>query len=58
MNDPSWRIDPAHLPQRIELELSAEVHERLEELSRRTGRSIRDLAEEMIYRQAAQLPNP
>lgn len=58
MNNQSWNVDPARLPKRIDLELSAEVYERLEDLSRRTGRSIRDLAEEMIYRQAVQLPNP
>jgi predicted DNA-binding protein len=58
MNNQPWNVDPARLPKRIDLELSAEVYERLEDLSRRTGRSIRDLAEEMICRQAVQLPNP
>jgi hypothetical protein len=58
MTEHSWRIDPARLPRRLDLEIQPEVYSVLEQLSARTGRSIRDVAEELIHRQAARLPNP
>jgi predicted DNA-binding protein len=36
------------MPRRLDLELSEEAYEALEMLSRRTGRSIRDLVEDLI----------
>jgi hypothetical protein len=36
------------MPRRLDLELSEEVFAALEALSRRTGRSIRDLVEDFI----------
>ncbi len=36
------------MPRRLELELSEEAYAALELLSRRTGRSIRDLVEDVI----------
>jgi len=36
------------MPRRLDLEVSEEVYEALEVLSRRTGRSIRDLVEDFI----------
>ena len=43
-----WKLDPTKLPRRLDLDLSDEVYEALEALSRRTGRPIRDLVEDFI----------
>ena len=58
MTEHSWRIHPARLPQRLELDIRPEVYSHLERLSARTGRSIRDLAEALIHQQAGRLPTP
>jgi hypothetical protein len=44
----SWKLDSSKMPIRLHLDLSEEVYEALEALSRRTGRPIRDLAEDFI----------
>ena len=41
------------MPKRLELDLSDEVYEALDALSRRTGRSIRDLVEDCIAQSVA-----
>ena len=53
MRDDSLRLDLTKLPRRIELELSPALLERLATLSGRTGRSVRDLAEQIIHAAAA-----
>ena len=44
----AWILDPSKMPRRLDLDLSVEVYDALEALSRRTGRSIRDLVEDFI----------
>ena len=43
-----WKLDPCKMPRRLDLDLSDEVYEALEALTRRTGRPIRDLVEDFI----------
>jgi hypothetical protein len=49
----AWKLDPSRMPRRLDLEVSEEVYEALEVLSRRTGRSIRDLVEDFIAQSIA-----
>lgn len=56
MSHETLRLDPSQYPQQIELEIPAEIHERLEQLSRQMGRSVRDIAEELIHLSVAQHP--
>lgn len=51
-HDP-WRLDPARFPRRIDLELSDAVMERLERLSAKTGRPVRDIAADLLCQAAA-----
>lgn len=44
----AWKLDPSTMPRRLDLELSEELYAALEVLSRRTGRPIRDLVEDLI----------
>ena len=44
----AWKLDPSKMPRRLDLDLSDEVYDALEVLSRRTGRPIRDLVEDLI----------
>ena len=44
----AWKLDSSKMPRRLDLELSEEAYEALEALSRRTGRPIRDLVEDLI----------
>jgi hypothetical protein len=59
-----WHLDPARFPQRLDLAISEPALERLEQLSRSTGRSIGDLAADLLSRtvaaqvQAPGLPRP
>lgn len=53
MRDTTWRLSTSKLPQRVELDLPAEIHACLEQLSARSGRSLRDLAEDLIHRSAS-----
>ncbi|MEI8250208.1 MAG: hypothetical protein WCF98_03460 [Synechococcus sp. ELA057] len=48
MNQDPWRLDPSCFPTRIDLDLSDQAIERLERLSARTGRSVRDLASDLL----------
>jgi hypothetical protein len=48
-----WHLDPARFPQRLDLDMSESALESLEQLSRRTGRSIRDLAADLLSRSVA-----
>jgi len=48
-----WRLDPSQFPQRIDLELSEAVMERLERLSAKTGRPLRDIAADLLCQAAA-----
>ena len=52
----SWRLDPSRFPQRLDLELTAEVYEVLAAISERTGRSISEVAVEMLSRQTQGAP--
>lgn len=45
--DPS-RLDPDKFPWHVDLDLSEEVYERLLVLSRESGRSIQEIAEEIL----------
>lgn len=44
----AWKLDPSRMPRRLDLELSDTVYEALEQMSKRTGRPIRDLVEVLI----------
>jgi macrodomain Ter protein organizer (MatP/YcbG family) len=48
-----WVLDPRKFPRRIELELSRELIERLEVLSRRSGLSVSELIVQMLAQAAA-----
>lgn len=48
-------LDPAHFPRRLELELSAEAMELLIRLAERSGRSINEVALELLDRQIRRL---
>jgi predicted DNA-binding protein len=45
--DPS-RLDPDKFPWRVDLDLSEEVYERLLAMSQASGRSIQEIAEEIL----------
>lgn len=53
MDSDLFQLDPSRFPQRIDLELSEEAIDRLEHLSRKTGRSIRDLAADLLSQACA-----
>jgi hypothetical protein len=40
--------DPLRLPQRLELEIDADLYERIEEMSIRSGRSIPEIIQGLI----------
>ncbi len=48
-SDP-WCLDPAKFPQRVDLELTDEVYAVLVAISERTGRSIAEVAAEILSR--------
>lgn len=48
MHKYAWRLDPSHFPRRIDLDLSEVALERLQRLSAQTGRSIRDIAADLL----------
>ena len=48
-HDP-WRLNPDLFPKRLEVELSADALASLDALSARTGRSVRDLVEDLLSR--------
>ena len=43
-----WHLDPAKFPKRIDLDLSEEVYEQLMAISQRTGRSVSEIAAEIL----------
>ena len=45
-----WRLDPARFPQRVDLELNDEAYAALAAISESTGRSIAEVAVEMLAR--------
>ena len=45
-----WRLDPAKFPQRVDLELTDEVYAVLVVISERTGRSLAEVAAEILSR--------
>lgn len=55
MSDP-WRLDPAKFPQRLDLDLTEEVYGLLAAISKRTGRSIAEVALEMLSREMHLMP--
>ncbi len=48
MTDDPFRLDPASFPKRLDLEVSEEVWEHLATASARTGRSIGEVASELL----------
>lgn len=53
MDHDPWRLDPSKFPKKIDLDLSDEALERLERLSARTGRSVRDIAADLLCQAVA-----
>lgn len=45
-----WRLDATKLPQRLDLDIPDELYAELEQLSARSGRSVRDIAQDLICR--------
>jgi len=43
-----FRLDPDKFPKRLDLDLSEEVYERLLALSRKSGRSIQEIVEQIL----------
>lgn len=55
MSHDPWKLDPAQFPRRLELELTDAVLGRLEQLSARTGRPVRDLAADLLAQAASDM---
>jgi predicted DNA-binding protein len=53
-----WVLDPQKFPRRIELELSPELIERLEALSKRSGVSVSELIAQMLAQAAEDFRDP
>jgi len=45
-----WQLDPGEFPRRLDLEVSEEVFSCLQALSAKTGRSISEIATELLSR--------
>jgi len=43
-----WKLDPEKFPKRIDLEVSEEVLDRLQQISLRTGLSITEIASALV----------
>ena len=56
LTDPDFVLDPSLFPRRLDLDLSDEALERLRRLSARTGRSVSDLAADLLHQALADLP--
>jgi predicted HicB family RNase H-like nuclease len=50
MNESDYSLDPSRFPRRLELNLSAELHSQLQELARRSGRSIDEIILQQLDR--------
>jgi predicted DNA-binding protein len=48
MSTDPFRLDPDKFPKRLDLDLSEEVYERLLALSRKSGRSIQEIVEQIL----------
>ena len=48
MNQNRWHLDPLRFPQRLALDLSDRVLDHLDRLSAKTGRSVSDLAADLL----------
>jgi len=46
--DDRFSLDPSRFPQRLDLDLPADVLQRLEALARRRGRSVKDMAADLL----------
>ena len=55
MSTDPFRLDPSKFPKRVDLDLSEEVYERLLALSRESGRSRQEIAEEILGSCVAEL---
>jgi hypothetical protein len=55
--DPAFLLDPSRFPRRLDLDLSDEAVERLHRLSASTGRSVSDLAADLLHQALADMPS-
>jgi hypothetical protein len=46
----SWQLNPTQFPRRIDLDLSPDLHAMLERIAAATGRSISEVALELLSR--------
>ena len=51
-----YRLDPRQFPRRIELELSEEILEAMQKLANATGRSISEIATDILSRDIEEHP--
>lgn len=58
MTHDRFRFDSSRFPQRLDLDLPEVTLRALEQLSGKTGRSVRDLAEDLIAQAVAQRQHP
>ncbi len=52
-----YRLDPKQFPRRLELELSEEVLEAMQKLADATGRSVSEIATDILSRDIEEHPN-
>ena len=55
--DPAFLLDSSRFPRRLDLDLSDEAVQRLQCLSARTGRSVSDLAADLLHQALADMPS-
>jgi hypothetical protein len=48
--DEAYRLDPRQFPRRIELELAEEIFEAMQKLADATGRSVSEIATDILSR--------
>ena len=58
MNHNRWTLDPSRFPKRLDLELSDRVLDHLGRLSAKTGRSVSDLASDLLCQALADQGHP
>ena len=58
MNHNRWRLDPSRFPKRLDLDLSDRVLDHLDRLSAKTGRSVSDLAADLLSQPLADQAHP
>ena len=58
MNPNRWRLDPSRFPKRLDLDLSARVLDHLDRLSAKTGRSVSELASDLLSQALAEQGRP